>query len=163
MNRTLRAILGLGLIAVLLVGATGCIAGTGRYTEEHRANFWLGLFHGLIAPITLFISLFTGAIDMYEIHNVGWGYDAGFFLGLVIILGGGCRPKKRLKALTKRCKSKRDWDAFGDELGREIRDGIRERLKGKEGAEPDEEGWREIARKVEEKIRRKLKDWADKD
>jgi len=159
----LRSFLGLTLIVLLLVGTTGCIAGTGKYSEERHANFWVGLFHGLISPITLFISLFTGEIDMYEVHNVGWGYDAGFFLGLAIILGGGSRPRKTVRVITGRKKSKRDWDAFGEELGREIQDGIRERFEAKEGAEPDEESWREVARKVEEKVKRKLKDWADKD
>jgi hypothetical protein len=162
-DRSLRSLLGLLLVVILLVGTTGCIAGTGKYSEEHRANFWVGLFNGLISPITLLISLFTGAISMYEVHNVGWGYNAGFLLGIAIILGGGCRPRKTIRAFSKRSRAKHDWDAFGEELGREIREGIRARFDDAEAAEPDDESWRQIARKVEDKVKRRLKDWAEKD
>ena len=53
------------------------------------AGFWLGLWHGLIAPITFIISLFSKTVQMYEVHNnEGW-YNFGFLLGVTIILGGG--------------------------------------------------------------------------
>jgi len=35
------------------------------------AGFWLGLWHGLIAPITFVISLFSDNVNFYEVHNNG--------------------------------------------------------------------------------------------
>lgn len=52
------------------------------------AGFWLGLWHGLIAPVAVFISLFKDDIGIYEGHNNGRRYNFGFILGLMIALGG---------------------------------------------------------------------------
>ena len=53
------------------------------------AGFWLGLWHGIIAPITFIISLFTNDVSIYEVHNDGNWYDFGFVLGAGILFGGG--------------------------------------------------------------------------
>lgn len=45
-----------------------------------------GLWHGIIAPITLVFSFFNSDIHMYEVHNVGSEYDLGFLLGVTIIV-----------------------------------------------------------------------------
>ncbi len=52
------------------------------------AGFWLGLWHGMIAPVTLIISLFSDKVHVYEVHNSGRGYVAGFLLGLTALRGG---------------------------------------------------------------------------
>ena len=46
-----------------------------------------GLWHGLIAPITLVISFFEPEVQMYEVHNSGTAYNFGFFLGEVLVFG----------------------------------------------------------------------------
>lgn len=46
-----------------------------------------GLWHGIIAPITLVLSFFNPAVQMYEVHNAGSEYDLGFLLGLTLIIG----------------------------------------------------------------------------
>jgi hypothetical protein len=53
------------------------------------AGFWLGLWHGIIAPVTFVISLFTDQVNLYEVHNSGNWYDFGFVLGAGILFGGG--------------------------------------------------------------------------
>jgi len=53
------------------------------------AGFWLGLWHGIIAPVTFVISLLTDDVSLYEVHNNGNWYDLGFFLGFGVLLGGG--------------------------------------------------------------------------
>jgi hypothetical protein len=53
------------------------------------AGFWRGLWHGLVAPITFLVSLFTDRVSMYEVHNSGAWYDLGFLMGLCAVLGGG--------------------------------------------------------------------------
>lgn len=45
-----------------------------------------GLWHGIIAPVTLVISFFNSDVHMYEVHNAGSEYDLGFLLGLVIVI-----------------------------------------------------------------------------
>jgi hypothetical protein len=48
------------------------------------ANIISGLWHGIIAAGTLFISFFNPAVQMYEVHNDGTGYNLGFLLGVAI-------------------------------------------------------------------------------
>ena len=162
MDTRLRSILVLSLITLMLIGMTGCIAGTGRYSNESRANFWVGLFHGFISPITLFVSLFTDAIGMYEPYNVGWGYDCGFFLGIAIILGGGCTQHRTVGRLAWHKKAARRWDRLGDEIAREIEQAFKGRSETRDEGGVDE-SWQEVGRKIEEKIKRSLKEWAEKD
>ena len=53
-----------------------------------EAGFWLGLWHGIIAPVTFVISLFTDDVSIYEVHNSGNWYDFGYVLGLAMAFGG---------------------------------------------------------------------------
>lgn len=45
-----------------------------------------GLWHGLIAPVTLVLSFFNSDVKMYEVHNAGSEYDFGFLLGLALVI-----------------------------------------------------------------------------
>jgi len=67
--------------------------------EGKIAGFWMGLWHGLISPITFIISVFTDNIRFYEIHNSGTWYNFGFVLGAGLFFSGGilgrCKKKKR--------------------------------------------------------------------
>ena len=51
----------------------GCAAGPNNVatvdTTGDLAGFWLGLWHGLILPITFVISLFTENVSIYEVHR----------------------------------------------------------------------------------------------
>jgi hypothetical protein len=90
---------------VALLGATvllaSCAAGPNPAagTGQEPAGFWLGLWHGVIFPVTFVISLFTDGVSVYEVANNGNWYDFGFFLGVLISLGGsggaGARAGKR--------------------------------------------------------------------
>jgi hypothetical protein len=80
--------------AALLVGAAlllaGCAAGPNPATGgADPAGFWLGVWHGLITPITFLISLFTDSVNIYEVHNNGNWYDFGYVIGLSMAFGGG--------------------------------------------------------------------------
>lgn len=60
---------------------TGCgFAQTGSSTSV-LPGFWLGLWHGLLAPWALILRLFMD-IGMYAYPNTGWFYDFGFLLGV---------------------------------------------------------------------------------
>lgn len=92
MTRT-KMLVGLVLgAAVLLLAA--CAAGpndVARVNATHLAGFWLGLWHGVISPVTFLISLFTDNVSLYEVHNNGNWYDFGFILGVSAAFGGSAR------------------------------------------------------------------------
>ncbi|MDD5153001.1 MAG: hypothetical protein PHS95_03400 [Candidatus Pacebacteria bacterium] len=79
----------------------GCAAGPNPIahtagTDGSIAGFWLGLWHGLICPITFIISLFSDNVHFYEVHNSGGWYNFGFLLGASGALGGsGASAKSR--------------------------------------------------------------------
>jgi hypothetical protein len=88
--QTSRTYLGLGVVLALLT-LSACAAGPNAMvdTGPDPAGFWLGLWQGVISPITFLISLFTPEVNIYEVQNNGNWYDFGFMLGVVIAFGGG--------------------------------------------------------------------------
>jgi hypothetical protein len=97
---TLRLVALVGL--VVLVG-TACAAGPNSSVDVPSADgdvagFWLGLWHGIIVPITFIVSLFSDTVNPYEVHNSGGWYDFGFLFGASMSLGGsgaGARSTRR--------------------------------------------------------------------
>ena len=80
------------VLGVLVVAA--CTAGINpeintAAPDGDVTGFFMGLWHGFIAPITFFISLFTDNVNIYEVHNNGNWYDFGFVLGAGLLLSGG--------------------------------------------------------------------------
>jgi hypothetical protein len=59
------------------------------------AGFWLGLWHGIIAPTMFVISLFSDKAHVFEVHNNGKGYIGGFLLGLMMMSGGRAAAARR--------------------------------------------------------------------
>jgi hypothetical protein len=55
------------------------------------AGFWLGLWHGLILPISFIVSLFSDNVNVYEVHNNGGWYNFGFVWGAATVLAGGAK------------------------------------------------------------------------
>jgi len=85
------------VVALFLL--SGCLAGPNPLvnavpTGGIVAGFWMGLWHGTIAPVTFFLSLFVDHISVYEVHNNGGWYNFGFVLGAGILLGGGASSRK---------------------------------------------------------------------
>jgi len=96
------------LVPILLVLVTGCAPGTdievtvpdttiqlttpspnpllNEPDENGRlAGLGQGLWHGLIAPVTLVSSFFNENIQMYEVHNNGNQYNLGFLVGVALV------------------------------------------------------------------------------
>ena len=58
----------------------------GQANEKGKvAGFWKGVWHGLMSPLTLFISLFSDYVNPYEVHNNGSWYHVGFALGVFLM------------------------------------------------------------------------------
>jgi hypothetical protein len=51
----------------------------------HPAGIGLGIWHGVISPVTLVVSFFTPGVQIYEVHNDGSPYNFGFLLGVAIV------------------------------------------------------------------------------
>lgn len=85
---------GVAALALVLV-LCSCTAGNPQLTASHPAGFFLGLWHGMIAWITLIVGLFDPGVQIYERNNTGGWYDFGFLIGVTGILGGGSRATQR--------------------------------------------------------------------
>ncbi len=91
-----RLLLMVGFVLVLTACAAGANEAVGiADVDGGLAGFWLGFWHGLIAPITLLISLFKDGVNVYEVHNNGNWYDFGFVFAIVTFLGGSHGARKR--------------------------------------------------------------------
>lgn len=82
------------LVMLSLVILAGCAPGANQSkgtASDHDgvAGFWLGLWHGFIAPIVFVVSLFKNNLGIYEVHNNGAWYNLGYLFGLACFFGGG--------------------------------------------------------------------------
>jgi hypothetical protein len=89
-----KTLIALATLAVLVLVLAACAAGANPAVGTpaqggEPAGFWLGLWHGIISPVTFVISVFNEKVSIYEVHNDGNWYDFGFVLGAGILFGGG--------------------------------------------------------------------------
>lgn len=89
-----------GLLLVFAFVLYSCTAGSNDLEkvpnkEGKVAGFWKGIWHGLIAPITFIISIFSKTVRLYEVHNSGFWYNFGFVLGAGLFLSGGILGRGR--------------------------------------------------------------------
>jgi hypothetical protein len=98
-RRLLRAVfVAVALGAVILLSSCAADPNPVVGTGEDSPGFLMGLWHGIIIFFTFVISLFTDDVTVYEVANDGNWYDFGFFLGLMISLGGmGAGTRRRKK------------------------------------------------------------------
>jgi|SRR5215475_12474549 len=87
---TKRRLVLAALVPAAVLVLASCAAGPNdvAQTSTAAAGFWLGLWHGLISPITFPISLLNENVSIYEVHNNGNWYDFGFMLGVSAIFSG---------------------------------------------------------------------------
>jgi len=86
-GRGIRVVVGSALAVVLL---SACAASANEAASQaNDAGFWLGLWHGFIAPIAFIVSLFNDSVGIYEVDNTGGWYDFGFLLGVSAFFSGG--------------------------------------------------------------------------
>lgn len=68
---------------LLLVLMTSCAANEPVdecLTGQTYGFFW-GIWHGIIAPISLVISIFDEEVAMFAVNNTGFFYGLGFLIG----------------------------------------------------------------------------------
>jgi hypothetical protein len=91
-----------GIVFLLIFVLASCAPGPNDLektpdSEGKVAGFWKGIWHGLIAPITFIISIFSKSVRLYEVHNNGPWYNFGFVLGAGLFLQGGILGSKKAR------------------------------------------------------------------
>ena len=142
---------------VLLLSS--CTAGDVQFTQDNPAGFWYGLWHGIIAFISLIIHIFNENVAVYEINNTGGWYDFGFLSGVILIWGGSSHVTCK-SAVNK--KHDKEWDEIGDKVETKVMRRLKEWAEDEEDADSDKD-WDEIGEKVEKKLKRKIREWAEKE
>ena len=99
MDRFARITLTVALVGLMLA-SLGCAPGPNDMErtadrDGRTAGFFMGVWHGLISPITFVISLFSRGVRFYEVHNNGAWYNFGFVLGAGLFLSGGILGRKK--------------------------------------------------------------------
>lgn len=138
---------------------TSCAAGGTQFTQDNPAGFWFGLWHGIIAFISLIIQIFNENVAVYEVNNSGGWYDFGFLLGVISVWGGSSHATCKSAANKKREK---EWSEVGDKVEKKVMRRLKKWAECEEGGESSGE-WDEIGEKVEKKLKRKIREWAEKD
>jgi hypothetical protein len=92
MNRR-RSLALVGLLCLVLLAS--CLPGDGRNSAGKPAGFFMGVWHGIVAPVSLVVQVFKPSIRLYEVNNTGFWYDFGFWLALASGTGGGTAAASR--------------------------------------------------------------------
>jgi hypothetical protein len=151
------------LLIPLLFLLISCTAGGEQFTAESPADFWYGLWHGVISFISLIIHLFNDVVVVYEKNNTGGWYDFGFLLGVIFVWGGGSHVSCKSAAQKKRDK---EWDEIGDKVEKKVMLNLKNWAEEEEGVDygtDNKDDWDEICDKVEKKLKRKIREWAEKE
>ncbi len=82
-----------GVVALIALMMAGCAdvniaEGNAALCARELSGFWLGLWHGIVAPVAFFGSLFEEGIAVYDVCNNGAWYDLGFCLGVGAFTSG---------------------------------------------------------------------------
>ena len=69
-------------LPILLLFLVACAASANPTVTDTGPGFWLGWWHGVIAPWTFLASFFWEDVGVYATQNNGGWYDFGFLLGV---------------------------------------------------------------------------------
>jgi hypothetical protein len=83
------------LLSFMVLTLFGCFPQSGNSIKDNPAGFFMGIWHGWIAPLTLIVSLFNHTVRIYETNNTGWWYDFGFYIAVIAGFGGLALSRKQ--------------------------------------------------------------------
>jgi hypothetical protein len=90
-----KRLLSLSLIFITAALFAGCFPHQQPSPGGSQAGFFLGIWHGWIAPLSLIVGLFDNSVRIYELNNTGWWYDLGFYIAIVGGFGGIALSRRR--------------------------------------------------------------------
>lgn len=85
------------LFVFLTFAISSCMPGSEAIQEKKPVGFFMGVWHGWIAPVSLVVGLFNPPIKIYEPDNTGWWYDFGFYIAIISGFGGISLSRKKKK------------------------------------------------------------------
>lgn len=106
MKRSVNLVIALGLGLALAACAAGSAESAHAASSGAVSQFFLGVWHGMIAPVMLIIEVINRfaphvlpwAVRFYESKGTGVAYDVGFYFGLagspVTFLGWSRRRRR---------------------------------------------------------------------
>ena len=85
----------IGGLAVVALGIYIIVNHIGMATrvgfDATPANFWLGIWQGLIIWLAFIASWFDKNIVLYQVNNNGLWYNLGFMIGICVAVGAGAK------------------------------------------------------------------------
>ena len=85
----LFVLIGLAIVAVAIYVIVYHVGMPTRDLSGAPANFWLGLWQGLIVFLSFIASWFDNNIVLYQVNNNGFWYNLGYVIGLIVLGAGG--------------------------------------------------------------------------
>jgi hypothetical protein len=82
------------LIAVILLSSCAEVQHIEACRTGQTYGFFGGLWHGIIAPVTFFISLFSDNVAVWAVNNNGGWYTFGFLIGVGSLGFGGHKASR---------------------------------------------------------------------
>lgn len=78
------------LVALTVLSSCADVQNIEACRSGHTYGFFGGLWHGIIAPVSFVVSLFSDEVAVWAVNNNGGWYSFGFLLGVGGLgLGGG--------------------------------------------------------------------------
>ena len=87
----LFVLVGLALVAAAIYIIVYHVGMPTRDLSGATANFWLGLWQGLIICLSFIASWFDNNIVLYQVNNNGFWYNLGYLIALSVSVGGIAR------------------------------------------------------------------------
>jgi hypothetical protein len=84
------------------------------------ANFWLGLWQGLIIILSFIASWFDNNIVLYQVHNNGFWYNLGYLIALCFSIGAFAGGSRGAGKGIKKEAGKEIKKEVGEEIAKEV-------------------------------------------
>lgn len=82
------------LFALLLFSSCAEVQNIEACKVGHTYGFFGGLWHGIIAPVSFVVSLFSDTIAVWAVNNNGGWYTFGFLIGVGSLGFGGSKASR---------------------------------------------------------------------
>ena len=83
----LFVLVGVALVAAAIYIIVYHVGMPTRDLSGAPANFWWGLWQGLIIVLSFIASWFDNNIVLYQVHNNGFWYNLGYIIAIFISIG----------------------------------------------------------------------------